>query len=65
MTEERQDLIARRVHGYYWDEDVNCATAMLKLLFPRLMTRFQLVQRSRSAHRSLSRPGSMARPQEI
>ena len=27
-----QQLIQSRVHKYYWDEDLNCATAMLKIL---------------------------------
>lgn len=27
-----EELISQRVHRYYWEEDVNCATTMLKTL---------------------------------
>lgn len=27
-----KELINNRVHGYYWDEDLNCASATLKIL---------------------------------
>jgi len=29
---EIKKLIDERVHSYYWDEDLNCATTMLKIL---------------------------------
>ena len=32
MTGELQPFFAKRVHSYYWDEDLNCATTMLKVL---------------------------------
>ncbi len=32
MTEELKSFIAKRVHGYYWANDINCAATMLKVL---------------------------------
>lgn len=29
---DSEDFIRKRVHSYYWDEDINCATTCLRIL---------------------------------
>ncbi|MFW5985845.1 MAG: C-GCAxxG-C-C family protein [Halanaerobiales bacterium] len=47
-------LIARRVHDYYWQEDLNCATTMLKILAEI----FELKLKSQVLHSAIGMHGA-------
>jgi len=32
LTNDLEQLVKQRVHSYYWEEDINCASTTLKLL---------------------------------